>query len=176
MRIKISNLRPVSFCFIRTLVVSNLYLALIFTQLSSNVDHTSVRPFDVTCFSSNPPSCVVSAMWDPRTSKGPTQVYFLKPARNTCHHGTVITRSQPSYRQDQTSLQRNYIGNRRVYWFSHTDYPRERKHVGLPSNSAEPVSLLPSSYGRRNTNPPAALNLAVGRSSSERSYTFELPP
>ena len=130
-----SNLIPVTLCCMRTIVINDSYLAFIFTQLSSYVDHTSARPFDVTSFSPSSPPCVVPAVWaDPRL-KGPTRantIDFLKPARSAFHHGTAITRSQPSCRRGSTSSQHNHIGSRRVHWLSHTDYPHQRKRVGLP--------------------------------------------
>ena len=98
-----SNLIPVSLCCMRTIVINDSYLALIFTQLSSYVHHTSVRPLVATSLSPNSLSCVVSAVWYPklkRSTRAPNTIDFLKPARNAFHHGTAIACPQPSCRRD----------------------------------------------------------------------------
>ena len=159
----------------RTLVVRDSYLALIFTQLSSYVGHTSARPFDVISLSPSSPSCVVSAVWYPRLKRS-TQantIDFLKPERDTFHHGTAITRSRPSCRRDSMPSQSNNIKSQRVYWVGRTDYPHEHKRESNPILQIllNRSALYRPLYERRNANPPAVLNLTVGRSSSKRSYT-----
>ena len=48
----------------------------------------------------------------------------------------ITAQPAPNHLVDETptSSHCNYIGSRRVYWASHTDYPRERKRVGLLSS------------------------------------------